>query len=213
MIRVVIADDHEVVRSGFAFIINAQPDMEVVGDAADGEQAYQIVSRERPDVLLLDISMPPGESGLVACERFARDFPDMAVLVLTMFSEADYVFFALRSGALGYVLKSASTDMLIDAIHAVAKGEVYVQEGLDEALAGKLVAADEVEVNPYHALSSREIEVMSLLARGYTNKEISERIFVSVKTVESHRRNIYAKLGISTRAELFHIAAKHHLLV
>ena len=213
MITIVIADDHEMVRSGFAMILNSQDDMQVIGGAADGREAYSLVSRLRPDILLLDISMPPGESGLVACEKIARDFPETRTIVLTMFEETDYLFYVLRGGACGYVLKNASTEELIRAIKAVHEGGIYVQESMGKRLNEKLTnRPDSQEPDPYKVLSNRELEVLRLLAEGYTNREIAEKIFVSVKTVETHRSKIYAKLGFESRANLVHYAIKHHIL-
>lgn len=213
MIRIVIADDHEIVRSGFAMLLETQPDMEVVGDAADGSEAYNLVARLKPDILLLDISMPPGESGLMACEKIARDFPATRTIILTMFEETDYLFYTLRGGASGYMLKNASTAELLKAVRTVAAGEIYVQPKMAERLTEKLLDRPETQDrDPYQLLSNRELEVLTLLAQGYTNKEIAERIFLSVKTVETHRAKIYAKLGIESRAELVHLAIRYHLL-
>lgn len=213
MIRIVIADDHEIVRSGFAMILETQPDMIVIGDAADGSEAYNLVARLKPDILLLDISMPPGESGLMACEKIARDFPTTRTVILTMFEETDYLFYTLRGGASGYMLKNASTAELLKAVRTVAAGEIYVQPKMAERLTEKLLDRPETQDrDPYQLLSNRELEVLTLLAQGYTNKEIAERIFLSVKTVETHRAKIYAKLGIESRAELVHLAIRYHLL-
>jgi two-component system response regulator NreC len=211
MTSVVIADDHEIVRQGFALIINAQKDMQVVGTAADGNEAYRVTSKLKPDVLLLDISMPPGENGLVTCEKIARDFPDTRIIMLTMFEEVDYLFYTLRGGASGYILKNSSTDVLLAGIRKVAAGGVYIEPSMAADLTEKLHDGAIGEKDPYQALSNRELEVFSLLAQGYTNKEIAGKIFISVKTVEAHRSKIYSKLGITTRAELVHIALKHHL--
>lgn len=213
MIRIVIADDHEVVRSGFAMIINAQDDMRVEATAADGREAYNLVSQLKPDVLLLDISMPPGESGLIACEKISRDFPLTRIIILTMFAEADYVFYTLRGGAAGYMLKNSSTDELLSAIHRVAAGEVVVHPKMAEMMTEKLRDSQkDAAVDPYRVLSNRELEVLTLLAQGYTNKEIAEKMFISVKTVETHRAKIYSKLSIESRAELVHCAIRYHLL-
>ena len=213
MINIVIADDHEIVRSGFAMILNSQNDMQVVGNAADGREAYSLVSRLRPDILLLDISMPPGESGLIACEKISRDYPETRTIVLTMFEETDYLFYVLRGGACGYVLKNASTDELINAIRTVSNGGIYIQERMAKQLNDKLAnRPDSLEPDPYQTLSNRELEVLRHLAEGYTNREIAEKIFVSVKTVETHRSKVYAKLGFQSRADLVHYAIKHHSL-
>ena len=204
MIRVMLADDHEVVRVGFRMILEQDPDVRVVAEAADGAQAYAIVAREKPDILLMDISMPPGQSGLVACEKIAKDFPGTKVVILTMFAEPEYLFYTLRGGAAGYVLKNSTSEELIAAVHAVAEGGSYIHPKMTAMLTKQLVAGGEEEDRSYQHLQ--------LLAKGFTNKEISEQIFLSVKTVEAHRSKIYQKLGLKTRADLVDYALRHKLL-
>lgn len=211
MIRIVLADDHEVVRSGFRMILEQASDLQVVAEAADGQQAYAVVAREKPDVLLLDISMPPGQSGLVACEKIAKDFPAVRVIMLTMFAEPEYLFYTLRGGAAGYMLKNATSEELISAVRAVASGGSYVDSKMTALLTKQLVSEGE-EDQSYRQLSTRELEILQLLAKGFTNKEISERVFLSVKTVEAHRSKIYQKLGFKTRADLVEYAISHKLL-
>ena len=190
MIRVVLADDHEVVRAGFKMILEQDAEIKVVAEAADGTQAYTIVSRERPDILLMDISMPPGQSGLVACEKIARDFPGTRIVILTMFAEPEYLFYTLRGGAAGYVLKNSTSEELLSAVHAVAGGGSYIHPKMAALLTKQLVGAGEEEDRSYQQLSNRELEILQLLAKGYTNKEISEAIgkeTVSAMTVNDSR--------------------------
>ena len=212
MIRVVLADDHEVVRAGFKMILEQDAEIKVVAEAADGTQAYTIVSRERPDILLMDISMPPGQSGLVACEKITKDFPCTKVIILTVFAEPEYLFYTLRDGAAGYVLKNSSSEELLAAVHAVAEGGSYIQPKMMALLTKQLVKGGEEEDRSYQQLSNRELEVLQLLAKGFTNKEISEQIYLSVKTIEAHRSKIYRKLGLKTRADLVDYALRHKLL-
>lgn len=211
MIRIVLADDHEVVRAGFKMILEQDAEMKVVAEAADGAQAYSIVAREKPDVLLMDISMPPGQSGLVACEKIAGDFPTTRIVILTMFAEPEYLFYTLRGGAAGYMLKNSTSEELLAAVRAVAGGGSYIHPKMAALLTKQLVGG-EGEDRSYQSLSNRELEILQLLAKGYTNKEISERIFLSVKTVEAHRSKIYRKLGFKTRADLVSYALTHKLL-
>ena len=212
MIRVVLADDHEVVRAGFKMILEQDAEIKVVAEAADGTQAYTIVSRERPDILLMDISMPPGQSGLVACEKIARDFPGTRIVILTMFAEPEYLFYTLRGGASGYVLKNSTSEELVAAVRAVVGGGSYIHPKMAALLTKQLVGSGEEEDRSYQQLSNRELEILQLLAKGYTNKEISEQVYLSVKTVEAHRSKIYKKLGFKTRADLVSYALEHKLL-
>ena len=212
MISVVIADDHEVVRSGFKLILEKNPDIKVVGEAAEGTQAYALVARERPDILLLDISMPPGQSGLIACEEISRDFPDTKILIVTMYAEPEYLYFTLRGGASGYLLKNASTAEMHEAIDAVMAGETYVHPKMADILKDYLSENGKEELTALQLLTTRELEILQLLAKGYTNKEISEKVYLSVKTIESHRAKIYSKLGLKSRADLVDFALKHKLL-
>lgn len=212
MIRVMLADDHEVVRAGFKMILEQDSDLKVMAEAADGAQAYAIVAREKPDILLMDISTPPGQSGLVACEKITKDFPCTKVIILTVFAEPEYLFYTLRDGAAGYVLKNSSSEELLAAVHAVAEGGSYIQPKMMALLTKQLVKGGEEEDRSYQQLSNRELEVLQLLAKGFTNKEISEQIYLSVKTIEAHRSKIYRKLGLKTRADLVDYALRHKLL-
>ena len=135
MISAVLADDHIVVRTGIKMLLDADPDIEVVAEAAEGTEAYSLVARYKPDVLLLDISMPPGQSGLIACEKTAKDFPDTKVVILTMFAEPEYLLYTLRGGAAGYVLKNSTPEQLRQAVHDVANGGSYIHPTMVELLA------------------------------------------------------------------------------
>lgn len=213
MIRVVLADDHEVVRTGFKLLLEKNATIKVVGEAADGTQAYSLVSKEKPDILLLDISMPPGQSGLTACEKIAKDFPQTRIIILTMFTEPEYLFYTLRGGAAGYVLKNSTSEELIGAIQAVSEGGTYIHPKMAGDLTKQLFSVDGEEKDvSYQSLSNRELEILQLLAKGYTNKEISEHIYLSVKTIEAYRSKIYSKLNLSSRADLVAYAIMHKLL-
>ena len=212
MIRIVLADDHEIVRAGIRMMLEADPKICVVGEAAEGTQAYSLVARHKPDLLLLDISMPLGQNGLVACEKITADFPSTKIIVLTMFAEPDYLLFTIRGGARGYVLKNSSPAQLNRAVHAVADGGIYIDEKMSELLSKQLAGPNTSNDQSIQNLTGREIEVLQLLARGYTNKEISEKLFLSVKTIEAHRRKINQKLNIDTRAKLVDYAIRHKLL-
>lgn len=214
MIRIALADDHEVVRSGFRMLLEKDPEVSVVAEAADGAQAFEVVAREKPDILLLDISMPPGESGLIACEKITKEFPQTKVIILTMFAETEYLNYTLRGGASGYLLKTSTPEELMAAIHAVQEGGTYIHPKMAAGLTKQLFAQEgESSDNPYQLLSNREMEILLLLVKGYTNKQISEQLFLSIKTIESHRSKIYSKLGLDSRAALVAYATKHKLIV
>ena len=211
MINVILADDHEVVRTGIKLLLEADPDIAVVAEAAEGTQAYSLVAQHKPQVLLLDISMPPGQSGLVACEKVARDFPDTKVIILTMFAEPEYLLYTLRGGAAGYVLKNSTPEQLRQAVHDIAAGGSYIHPTMASLLA-KHAENPEANDPSFQQLSSRELEILQLIARGHTNKEIGERMFLSVKTVEAHRSKIFKKLHLKTRADAVDYALRHKLL-
>ncbi|MGW7796197.1 nitrate respiration regulation response regulator NreC [Staphylococcus xylosus] len=214
--RIVIADDHAVVRTGFTMILNYQEDMEVVGTAADGVEAYQKVMKYKPDVLIMDLSMPPGESGLIATSKITESFPDTKILILTMYDDEEYLFHVLRNGAKGYILKNAPDEQLILAIRTVFKGETYVDMKLTTSLVNEFVNNSgndkQTTTDPYKILSKREIEILPLIAKGYGNKDIAEKLFVSVKTVEAYKTHIMQKLELKSKPELVEYAMKKKLI-
>lgn len=209
VIRVVIADDHAIVREGLRALIAAEPGIEVVGEAADGQEAWQRACDLLPDVLLLDLSMP-GVGGIDATERITRDCPSVRVLALTMHEERGYVTRVLRARAAGYVLKRTASAELVRAIRTVAARGTYV----DPSLAGTLLAEPQFapaaaagERRPAaSALSRREFEVLRMVAHGHTNKEIAAALAISVKTVETHKARGMTRLGLRSRAALVRFA-------
>ena len=213
--KIVIADDHAVVRTGFSMILNFQEDMEVVGTAADGVEAYQKVMEHEPDVLIMDLSMPPGESGLIATSKIRDSFPDTKILILTMFDDEEYLFHVLRSGASGYILKNAPDEQLLLAIRTVYKGQTYIDPKMTTSLVKEFVQSsndDTYSNDPFKILSKRELEILPLIAKGYGNKDIAEKLFVSVKTVEAHKTRIMDKLDLKSKPELVEYALKKKLL-
>lgn len=213
--RIVIADDHAVVRMGFSMILNFQEDMEVVGTAADGVEAYQKVMEHAPDVLIMDLSMPPGESGLIATSKILDSFPNTKILILTMYDDEEYLFHVLRSGASGYILKNAPDEQLLLAIRTVYQGETYIDPKMTTSLVKEFVHSSndgEYSNDPFKVLSKRELEILPLIAKGYGNKDIAEKLFVSVKTVEAHKTRIMDKLNLKSKPELVEYALKKKLL-
>ncbi|EJG0114629.1 nitrate respiration regulation response regulator NreC [Staphylococcus pseudintermedius] len=213
--RIVIADDHAVVRTGFSMILNFQEDMEVVGTAADGVEPYQKVMEHAPDVLIMDLSMPPGESGLIATSKILDSFPNTKILILTMYDDEEYLFHVLRSGASGYILKNAPDEQLLLAIRTVYQGETYIDPKMTTSLVKEFVHSSndgEYSNDPFKVLSKRELEILPLIAKGYGNKDIAEKLFVSVKTVEAHKTRIMDKLNLKSKPELVEYALKKKLL-
>ena len=216
-VKIVIADDHAVVRTGFSMILNYQEDMEVVATAADGVEAYQKVLEYKPDVLILDLSMPPGESGLVATSKISESFPETKILILTMYDDEEYLFHVLKSGAKGYILKNAPDEQLILAVRTVYKGETYVDMKMTTSLVNEFINQSHQEEvsyssDPFKILSKRELEILPLIAKGYGNKDIAEKLFVSVKTVEAHKTHIMNKLNLKSKPERVEYALKKKLL-
>lgn len=212
--KIVIADDHAIVRSGFSMILNYQSDMEVVALAADGIEAYRMVAKHQPDILILDLSMPPGESGLIATGKIKEDFPLTKILILTMHDDEEYLFYVLKNGASGYMLKNAPDEELLLAIRTIYTGGTYIHPKMATSLVREFVNKDQniKQADPFELLSKREIEVLPLIAKGYGNKEIAQKLFISVKTVEAHKAKIMGKLNLKSRPELVEYAMKKKLL-
>jgi DNA-binding NarL/FixJ family response regulator len=203
----VLADDHPIVREGIRSLVNAQPDMKVVAEAEDGVTACRRVAELRPDVAVLDISMP-GVSGIEAAERMRTEAPETRVLVLTVHEDRGYVSRILEAGAAGYVVKRTAADALVRAIRAVAAGGVYLDPAVAGGLVERMVHSRRATPAPGApaTLSDREAEVTRLVARGFTNKEIAARLGIRTKTVESYKARIAEKLEIRTRADLVRFA-------
>jgi DNA-binding NarL/FixJ family response regulator len=200
--RILIADDHGIVRSGLKMLIERQGGMNVVAEADDGVSAVEAAQRERPDVAILDVAMPR-MTGIQATREIRAHCPDTSVLLLSMHDDERYVHDALRAGAAGYVLKRQADAELIDAVRAVASGGRFVS-----ALPDIELGCDD----PVDRLTPRELDVVKLIAEAYTNRQIAEILKVSEKTVESHRSNVFAKLGMRDRVELVRYAIKRGLI-
>ncbi|MBO0767754.1 MAG: response regulator transcription factor [Solirubrobacterales bacterium] len=204
-IRVVIADDHPIVRRGLRELLASEPDFELVAEGEDVDSARRYVRGHHPDVLVIDLNMP-GESVLEVLPRLRSEFPDTQVVVLTMQSEPAYARRALGAGALGYVLKEAADTELVSAVRAASRHESFLNPKLGARLAA------EPNLGPPGGLSERELEVLKLLALGHTNAQVAETLFLSVRTVETHRARIQQKLRVSDRPGLVRFAFEHGLL-
>ncbi len=205
-ITVVLADDHEIVRDGIRLVLEAEDDIEVVAEASDAEEAARRTLGHKPSVLVLDLSMP-GTPSLEMIPRIAEATPGTRIVVLTMQKEPAFAREALRSGASGYVIKHSAAAELVQAIRAVVGGETYINPEL-----GARIAAEPPPHGPPDELTPREVEVLTLLAQGYMNPEIAERLVLSVRTVETHRANVQRKTGRSSRAELIAYAVENGLV-
>jgi DNA-binding NarL/FixJ family response regulator len=210
--RILLADDHEVVRSGLRMVLDAVPDLEVVAEAGDGAEAVKIALAEGVDLAVLDVSMPR-MTGLQAALELSRRDPKMRVLMLSMHDDERYFFEALKAGASGYVLKTAANRDLIEACRAAMRGEPFLYPAAVTALIRDyLERARGGEATPEDPLTPRELEVVKLIAEGHTSEEIAGQLFISKKTVDRHRANILEKLGMRNRVQLTHYAIRRGLV-
>ena len=207
--KILIADDHGIVRAGMRLLIDRQPDMDVVAEAEDGVDAFETALRARPDLCVLDVSMPR-LTGIQAARQIRAHLPDCQVLVLSMHDDERYVFDALKAGASGYVLKREVDHALLDAVRAVAAGQAFLTNAVERSLIRDWMR-DGIS-GPEEPLSPREQEVLKLIAEAFTNKEIAETLHLAEKTVESHRANILRKLGMRDRVELVRYAVRRGLI-
>ncbi len=207
-IRILLADDHAVVRQGFRLILEAQPDLEIVGEASNGREAAELAARLRPDVVVMDVAMPE-LSGIEATRRLGVESPRTRVLALSMHKDSVYVREILRAGARGYLLKDAIDRDLVAAIRAVARGEGYLSPAVSDAV---LSDYRRHVTDPLDLLTSREREVLQLIAEGKTNKEIANLLKLSVYTVDSHRGRIMEKLNVHTTSDLVRFAMRKGLI-
>ncbi|MBI5870280.1 MAG: response regulator transcription factor [Actinobacteria bacterium] len=213
-IRILLADDHAILRAGLVRLLSEEPDIEVVGEADNGREAVQKVQELHPDIVLMDIGMPV-MNGMEATKQIKKRDNDVKILVLTMHDNEEYLFQVLQAGASGYVLKKAADSDLVNAIHVVSRGDCFLYPS-----AAKMVVEDYLEklkhgqepTSSFDTLTDREREILTLVAEGYTNREIAEALFISVKTVETHKANIMEKLNLHKRAELVRYAIKKGML-
>ena len=210
-VRILIADDHGVLRAGLRLLLKTEPSFEVVGEAASGEEALRVAVETRPDVVLLDVSMP-GVGGLEATKMLKEKMPRARVLVLTVHEDGALLREAIGAGASGYIVKRAVESELIQAIHAVLRGELYVHSAVARALLPDRSGNGVTRRGKPDALTRRETTIATLLARGYTNRQIAEELGLSVRTAEAHRANIMLKLGLKSRVELVRWAVRQRLI-
>jgi two-component system response regulator NreC len=211
-IRLLLADDHQIVRAGLRMLFQAESDMEIVGEVDSGEAALRAVGELKPDVVIMDVAMP-GMSGIEATRRIKEISPDTAVLAVTMHEDEQYFFEMLNAGASGYVPKRAAPDDLVSAIRVVSQGEVFLYPSLAKYLVKDFLHRVESGGVPAgEELTPREREVLTYIAEGYTNREIADALVISVKTVDRHRENIMRKLNLHSRVELVKYAIEKGLI-
>ncbi|MDB4874116.1 MAG: response regulator receiver [Gemmatimonadetes bacterium] len=212
-IRVVLADDHAVVRAGLKAVLGVARDIEVVGEAKTGREAVDLAERLKPDVVVMDLSMPDLD-GTAATKEIAEKGLTARVLVLTMHTEEEYLVPLMQAGAAGYLMKSVADRELVDAVRAVANGDVYVRPSAARVLAKNLTKKDPVktEREQFEKLTERERDVLRLVAQGYSAPEIGERLFISPKTVDTYKQRIHEKLGLGHRSDYVQLALKLGLL-
>ncbi|RCK68780.1 DNA-binding response regulator [Desertihabitans brevis] len=210
--RVLLADDHQLVRTGLRRILEAEPDLAVVGEAGDGVEAVELTRTLTPDLAVLDVSMPR-MTGLQAARQIARRSPAVRMLMLSMYDDDQYFFAALQAGASGYVLKSAADEDLVAACRAAIRGESFLYAGVAGALVRDVLErVRRGERVPRTPLTEREEEVVKLIAEGHTSREIARALVISVKTVERHRANVLTKLGLHDRTQLTRYAIRAGLI-
>jgi DNA-binding NarL/FixJ family response regulator len=209
--RVLVADDHEIVRQGLKLVLSSEPDLRVVAEAADGEEAVRLALHDGIDLAILDISMPR-KTGLQAARELGRLRPELRILILSMYENEQFLFEALKAGASGYVLKSGADDDIVTACRAAMRGEPFLYPSAVHALIRDVISRTGERNEELELLTPRELEVLKLIAEGSTTKEIAAMLVLSVKTVESHRAHILGKLGMHDRVHLTRYAIRSGLI-
>ncbi len=209
--RILIADDHGVLRAGLRALLSAEPDLEVLGEAADGDEALRLARELQPDIVLMDINMP-GAGGIETTRQLLELRPEVRVLMLTVHEDTCLLQAALQAGAAGYILKRAVESELVNAIQAVARGDLYIHPGMTRGLLKSMGTLPAARPATAAILTPRETEVLTLIAKGHTNRQVAEILSLSVRTVESHRASLMDKLELRSRVELVRYAADCGLL-
>jgi two-component system response regulator NreC len=211
MIKVLIADDHAIVRTGLRALLTSEPSLRLVGEATGGYEAIEMVSDTQPDILVLDVSMPDLD-GIAVTKKLKPLYPDLKILILTLHKDDALLREALKSGAAGYILKQAAESELISAIQIVMRGDMYVDPSMLRSLIEEKSLPTNVRHESVEPLTRRETEVLKLIVQGYTNRQVGEELNISIRTVEGHRANLSGKLGLRSRVELVRFAREHGLL-
>lgn len=209
MIKVLLAEDHTIVRKGLYALLKKEYDIQVIGEAGDGREAVEMVEKLRPDVVLMDISMP-SLNGIEATRRIKKRFPNTKVLILTMHDSEEYIFQLLRIGASGYVVKMDAPEELVSAIHAVQRGHSFLSPAISKKFIHQQMrkAGTKIKTDSLERLTGREREILQLIAEGHSNREIAEMLYISIKTVETHRTHLMAKLNLHNTVEVTRYAIR-----
>lgn len=211
MIKVLIADDHAIVRAGLRALLAEASDFNLVGEAVGGYEAIELIGRTNPNVMILDLSMPDLD-GISVTRQVKQKFPDLKILILTLHEDEALLKEAIKAGAAGYILKKAAEAELISAIRVILRGELYIDPSMLRGLIDEPPQPQEEQENLSEPLTPREMEVLRLIVEGYTNRQIGQELSISVRTVEGHRANIADKLGMHSRVELVRYARQHGLI-
>jgi DNA-binding NarL/FixJ family response regulator len=210
-ISILLADDHMLVRQGMRGLLNAQPDIEVIGEASDGYKLVELAEKLSPQVIITDIAMP-NMNGLEAIGQIRKRLTNARVIILSMHSASSYVIRSLRSGALGYLLKNDDFTEVIQAIHAVVQGRRYLSAQISEQVIDTFKAGNHIDLEPVKMLTRREREILQLIAEGHTSLNIAENLYISIRTVEKHRANLRTKLGLTSQADVVHFAIQQGIV-
>jgi len=211
-LRILIVDDHAVVRTGIRTLLESENDFSVVAEAENGIEAIKLALAHQPDVIVMDIRLPGGISGIEACEQITEKLPESKILMLTSYAEDELVKDAIRAGAVGYVLKRVGSNDLINSIRSIAQGDAVVDPAMTKALLDEVRHAAEVEeASVFSELTPQEMKILALMVEGQTNREIAQKLYLGEGTVRNYVGNILSKLNVSNRAEAAVFAVKHHI--
>lgn len=214
-IRILLADDHQLVRTGIANLLTGESGMEIAGEASDAKEFLSMVEKVKPDIAILDIAMP-GMSGIDLTRHISQHYPAIRVLILSMYTSEEFIFNAINAGAKGYLPKNTSRKELINAIHAIHMGEEYFAESISNVILNSYIkkakSGSDESGNKENQLSKRELEVLRLFAEGYSNQEIADKLFISIRTVESHKNHIMQRLELKSSVDLVKFAIRNNMV-
>jgi len=214
-IKIILVDDHQIVRDGIKALLTEIPDLAVIGEASDATELASKLLVLKPDIIILDISMP-GMSGIEITRKLISEHPETKIMILSMYTHEDFIFNAIKAGAKGYLPKNTTRKEIVDAVHAIYKGEVYFSESISNIILKsyikKVKTGDETDEKTKASLSKRELEILKLFAEGQSNQQIADKLFISIRTVESHKNHIMQKLELDTTVDLIKFAIKNKII-